>query len=194
MRTYETTFIINPQSDDSAIDQHVNAVTDLITGNGGNILRLNRIGTRRLAYDIQKLSQGYYTDIIFDGPVSLLGVLDRFYKLEEPYIRFLTVRFEGDLPPEQDSGSGDSDEDADESRDKDDDDSDDEDTKPQKVARPREEKPAEQETAESESEPEPVEEPVKAEEPQAEAKEAETKKEEEAPAPPRPTESDDDIL
>ena len=100
MRIYETTFIVNPQSDDAFIDQQATAVTGLITGNGGKILRENRIGTRRLAYMIDGLTQGYYTNIIFEAPSSVLPLMDRHFKLEEPYVRYLTIRYETEMPAE----------------------------------------------------------------------------------------------
>ncbi len=102
MSIYETTFIINPQSDDSTIDQQVVAVRNVITQNGGNILRENRMGTRRLAYMIQGLTQGYYANFIFEAPTSVLSRLERHFKLEEPYVRYLTIRYEGKMPePEE---------------------------------------------------------------------------------------------
>jgi small subunit ribosomal protein S6 len=97
VRLYETTFIINPQSDDATIDRQVKAVSELITTNGGKIVFEDRIGTRRLAYEIRGLTQGYYANFVFEGPASVLPVLDRHYRLEEPYIRFLTTIFEGDV-------------------------------------------------------------------------------------------------
>jgi len=97
LRRYETTFIVNPQVDDAAIDRQVNAVIDLIKNNGGQILRETRWGTRRMAYPIAGLTQGFYASIVFDGENQVLPVLERHYQLEEPYIRYLTVRFEGSL-------------------------------------------------------------------------------------------------
>ncbi len=97
MNLYETTFIINPQTDDATIDRHVREVADLITRNQGKIQYEDHMGTRRLAYEINGLTQGYYASFIFEAPVSLLPVLQRHYKLNESYIRHLTVRFEGDL-------------------------------------------------------------------------------------------------
>ena len=102
MTIYETTFIINPQSDDSTLDQQVVAVRNVITQNGGSILRENRMGTRRLAYMIEGLTQGYYANFIFEAPASVLSRLERHFKLEEPYVRYLTIRYEGSLPePEE---------------------------------------------------------------------------------------------
>lgn len=97
MRRYETTFIVNPQADDAAIDQQVNAVIDLIKGDGGQILRDDRIGTRRLAYPIEGLIQGYYASLIYDAETTVLPKMDRFFKLEEPYVRSLTIRYEGEV-------------------------------------------------------------------------------------------------
>ena len=98
MRTYETTFIINPQTDDAQIDRQVTDITDLIKTNGGEIKCENRIGTRRMAYAIQGLTQGYYTQLFYEAPQDALPVLDRHFKLEDPYIRFMTVLFEGPVP------------------------------------------------------------------------------------------------
>ncbi len=97
MRVYETTFIVNPQTDDATIDQHVAAVSDLITGQGGKMLHEDRMGTRRLAYPINKLTQGYYHSFIYEASNDVLPVLERHFRLNDQYLRFLTVMFEGDL-------------------------------------------------------------------------------------------------
>ncbi len=96
MRTYESTFILSPQADDAAFDQQIKAITDLIGSNDGKIVQEDRWGIRRLAFPIQKFTQGYYTRLVFEGNNALLADLERFYKLEEPYIRYLTILFEGD--------------------------------------------------------------------------------------------------
>ncbi|MGH8016528.1 MAG: 30S ribosomal protein S6, partial [Candidatus Zixiibacteriota bacterium] len=50
MNLYETTFIVNPQAEESAIDEQVKAIGKVIADNGGKIIREERMGTRRLAY------------------------------------------------------------------------------------------------------------------------------------------------
>ena len=97
MRLYETTFIINPQTDDSSIDRHVKGVADIITDGGGKVVHENRMGTRRMAYQIKKLSQGYYACIVFEAPTEVLKSLERNYRMEEAFLRNLTVLFEGDI-------------------------------------------------------------------------------------------------
>ena len=97
MRIYETTFIVNPQSDDSTIESKVRAVTDLIAKNGGKIINENRIGTRRMAYAINRLTQGYYTSLIFKAEPVILPKLERMYKLDEAFLRYLTIIYEGNI-------------------------------------------------------------------------------------------------
>lgn len=99
MRTYETTFIVNPQTDDATIDSQVGAISKLILDNGGNILNENRIGTRRLAYPIQKLTQGYYTSFVYEGTAKIIPILDHHFNLGEYYLRHLTIVYEGDPSP-----------------------------------------------------------------------------------------------
>ena len=96
MRIYESTFILSPQADDAAFDQQIKAITDLIASNDGKTIQEDRWGIRRLAYPIRKFTQGYYTRLIFKANNKVLTELERFYKLEEPYIRYLTVLFEDD--------------------------------------------------------------------------------------------------
>lgn len=97
MRIYETTFILTPQADDAAFDRQIKSVTDLITRYRGKVLDEDRWGVRRLAYPVKKFTQGYYARIVFEGNGTLLSELDRFFRIEEPYIRHLTVLFEGKL-------------------------------------------------------------------------------------------------
>ncbi len=97
MRIYETTFVLNPQTDDATLDSQVAKVADLVTGNGGKILAEKRIGTRRLAYPVRKLTQGYYSTFVYEGNTGLPAVLDRHFRLGDEFLRHLTIQFEGDL-------------------------------------------------------------------------------------------------
>ena len=99
MKLYETCFIVNPQTDEASIEKSIKSVIDLITNAGGKIVVDDRMGTRRMTYPINGLTQGYYTSLIFEAPPTLNEVLERHYRLEEAYIRHITILYEGD--PEQ---------------------------------------------------------------------------------------------
>ncbi len=98
MALYETTFIVNPQTDDATIERHVKAILDIITEAGGKIVYENRMGTRRLAYAINKLTQGYYANFIFEAPKTVVSQMDHHMRLDEAYMRHLTIVFEGPVP------------------------------------------------------------------------------------------------
>ena len=100
MRLYETTFILSPQADDAAFDRQIKAVNDVISRYQGKVIREIRWGIRRMAYPIKRFNQGFYTRIIFEADRKVLLELERFYKIEEPYIRYLTVVYEGNLDNE----------------------------------------------------------------------------------------------
>jgi small subunit ribosomal protein S6 len=97
IRIYETTFIVNPQSEEAVVDRQVKDIAEAISNHGGKILQEDRIGTRRLAYEINGLSHGHYAGFIFEGNNELLANLDKFYRHNEQYVRFLTVLFEADV-------------------------------------------------------------------------------------------------
>lgn len=96
MTRYDTTFILNPQIGDDAIEKSVKSVAEVITTNKGEILRENRIGSRRLAYIIARQTHGYYVSFIYDGNDELLKKLDHHFRFGEDYMRSLTVLWEGD--------------------------------------------------------------------------------------------------
>ena len=70
MRTYEALYIIAPNLDDDAIQAVVAGVENLITSNGGTIVRSEVWGRRKLAYEIKKHGEGFYVLLRF-GKVRL---------------------------------------------------------------------------------------------------------------------------
>jgi small subunit ribosomal protein S6 len=97
MRVYETTFILSPQADEATFDRQITAVADIINRNNGKILRQDRWGIRRLAYPIRKFNQGFYTRFIYEGSNDILTEMDRHFRLEEQFLRNLTVIYEGEM-------------------------------------------------------------------------------------------------
>lgn len=90
-RIYETTFIVNASLDDPQVEAVINRVQDTITKNGGTIRALAKWGRKRLAYSINKKTNGFYVNVEFDGPGPLLAQLDRSYQLDEMILRYLTI-------------------------------------------------------------------------------------------------------
>jgi len=90
-RQYETTFIVNASLDDTQIDAVVGRVQDTITKNGGAVTAANRWGRKRLAYPINKKTNGFYVNLEFTAPGTVLALLDRSFQLDEMILRNLTI-------------------------------------------------------------------------------------------------------
>lgn len=90
-RTYESTVIINASLDDAQVEGVITRITETITKNGGTVAALNKWGRKRLAYAINKKTNGYYVNIEFTGPSQLIAPLERSYQLDEMILRYLTI-------------------------------------------------------------------------------------------------------
>jgi small subunit ribosomal protein S6 len=94
MPVYDTTFILNPQLEESGLDSRIQEYINLIGSNGGKVVKESRMGMRRMAYLIENLNQGYYVNLIFDGSPALVNELERRMRLDEACLRFLTCRYQ----------------------------------------------------------------------------------------------------
>jgi small subunit ribosomal protein S6 len=90
-RIYETTFIVNASLDDPQVESVLGRVQETLTKNGGTILSINKWGRKRLAYSINKKTTGFYVNVEFEGPGTLLSLLERSFQLDEMILRSLTI-------------------------------------------------------------------------------------------------------
>lgn len=95
-RTYEVMYIINPDTDADRIAKLNEAVGSLIEKEGGEVVRMDDIGIRNLAYPIQKKYTGYYVLFEIDGSGQEIAELERRMRVNDLIIRFVTVRVDED--------------------------------------------------------------------------------------------------
>lgn len=86
------------------IDETIGKVEELVTKNGGKVLEIERWEKKRLAYPVKKHKYGYYVLIRLEAPANLIDPLERFYRLSEHIIKFLTIKIT-DLKKQTDSVS-----------------------------------------------------------------------------------------
>ena len=88
MTNYEVLFIIDPALEDEKKEATIEAVKEVIAADGevGNV---DVWGMRKLAYPIQKKSEGYYVVIEFQGNPSLPKELDRRLRISDNVMRHL---------------------------------------------------------------------------------------------------------
>lgn len=95
MNTYEVMYILSPELDEEGIEAAVNRFSELITGDGGEVTQLERMGRRRLAYEIKKFTEGFYVLIEFKGSSEVAQELDRVMKITDSVIRYMILRKDG---------------------------------------------------------------------------------------------------
>ena len=92
MNTYEVMYILSPELDEEGIEAAVSRFTDLITADGGEVTQFERMGRRRLAYEIKKFTEGFYVLIEFKGGSEVAQELDRVMKITDSVIRYMILR------------------------------------------------------------------------------------------------------
>jgi small subunit ribosomal protein S6 len=99
MRTYELVFVVDPRVSDEEVVTMIQEYRQMITAGGSEIVTEENWGRRKLAYPINKLSEGKY--VLFgitsqDGKTSLHEVEHRM-RQNDKILRYLTVRTDEDL-------------------------------------------------------------------------------------------------
>jgi small subunit ribosomal protein S6 len=88
MTNYEVLFIIDPALEDEKKEATIEAVKEIIAAEG-EVENVDVWGMRKLAYPIQKKSEGYYVVIEFKAEPTLPKELDRRLKISDNVMRHL---------------------------------------------------------------------------------------------------------
>ncbi len=92
MNKYEAMYIIHPTVEDDARAALVERFSSLVAQGGGNVEKIDDWGKRKLAYEIQDMTEGHYVLMHFEADSDLPRELERNFKINEPIIRYLIVR------------------------------------------------------------------------------------------------------
>ncbi|UKN02111.1 30S ribosomal protein S6 [Paracrocinitomix mangrovi] len=94
MNRYETVFILTPVLSEEQAKEAVKVYEDYITKNGGTIKHKEFWGLKKLAYQIQKKSTGFYSLVEFENDGTLIKKLEIEFKRDERIMRFLSIRMD----------------------------------------------------------------------------------------------------
>ncbi len=92
MRSYELVMILRPNLEEEANEALITKFTDIIQKNGGELVKVDKWGKRRLAYEIKKLNEGYYVVVDFKSEPDVAGELERVLKINDDVVRHIVVR------------------------------------------------------------------------------------------------------
>ena len=94
MRRYETIFIASPTLTDEQSDELVKQYEGIIAEQGGELLKTDKWGRKKLAYEIQKFSEGYYTLFEMNAGPTLVAELERRFRNHDSVIKYLSIRMD----------------------------------------------------------------------------------------------------
>lgn len=91
MSKYEVLYIIDNDVADEKKNDIVAKLQDLITTNGGNVVKVDVWGTRKYAYKINFKSEGYYVLMTFEAEGDFVAELERQMRNNESIVRELVT-------------------------------------------------------------------------------------------------------
>ena len=97
MRRYETIVIIDPDLSDEERKPVIDRINDLFPQLEGFVVMFDDWGNRKLAYPIKKKSRGYFVRIDFCGTGSLVDEMERFFRIDDRVLKYMTVLVEKDV-------------------------------------------------------------------------------------------------
>ncbi len=94
MKHYELLFVLKPTLTAEETQAKAESIKSIVESNGANIAAIDDMGTRRLAYEIQKYNRGHYFVIYFEAEPAAMDEIIRNLRYDEDVIRFLNVKYE----------------------------------------------------------------------------------------------------
>ena len=92
MNKYELIYIIDTAVEETARKELIEKFNGIITANGGEVVKVEEWGKRRLAYAIDYKTEGYYVYVGFNGASELPKELSRNFGINENVIRSQIVK------------------------------------------------------------------------------------------------------
>lgn len=101
LNEYETTYVARPDLTDEQMSRITTKIEAIVANGGGTLLVAEDWGKRKLAYLINKHVRGHYIYLNYCGPSPIILEVERNLRLEDDLLRFLTVKIECDIVPDE---------------------------------------------------------------------------------------------
>jgi small subunit ribosomal protein S6 len=93
-RVYEVMFIVRPDVAEEDVDKLIAGFSTTVTGGGGVVKTVDKMGRRKLAYLVRKFNDGNYVLLTIEATGPVVLELERRLRVTEPVIKFITVRID----------------------------------------------------------------------------------------------------
>jgi small subunit ribosomal protein S6 len=92
LRQYEVMVILDPDLDERTVAPSLDTYLNVVRQSGGSVANVDIWGKRRLAYEINKKSEGIYAVIDLNAEPAAVKELDRQLTLNESVVRTKVIR------------------------------------------------------------------------------------------------------
>src|SRR6202167_4659826 len=93
-RVYEVMFIVRPDAAEEDVDKLIAGFSTTVTGGGGVVKTVEKMGRRKLAYMVRKFNDGNYVLLTIEASGPVVLELERRLRVTEQVIKFITVRMD----------------------------------------------------------------------------------------------------
>ncbi len=93
-RLYEVMFIVRPEVEDEEADKLIEALSTTVKTGGGVVKSAEKLGRRKLAYQVRKFNDGNYILFTVEANGAVVLELERRLRVTEQVIKFITVRMD----------------------------------------------------------------------------------------------------
>ncbi len=97
MTDYEIAYILRPALEESETEERANAIAEIVKNLGGEVVSVERLGKKRLAYEIKDAREGTYVVMQFRSDAAVSKELERQLKLHEDVLRALLIRLDAKM-------------------------------------------------------------------------------------------------
>jgi small subunit ribosomal protein S6 len=97
MRRYEAVVILHPDMGEDDVRNFTERYTQLVKTSGGEIIKIEDWGLKRLAYLVKKKEKGRYILFDFVGNPALSHEMERLFKISEDVLKYLSVKLDHDV-------------------------------------------------------------------------------------------------
>ena len=94
MNLYEEIMILDPNLDENAINEIVENVKDKIIKQGGEVLKYENWGSRKLAYQLNKQEKGFYIVLLFKAPPTTIPELERYSMITDAINKIMVIKIQ----------------------------------------------------------------------------------------------------
>ncbi|WP_022834723.1 30S ribosomal protein S6 [Salisaeta longa] len=94
---YEFTYVISGVVKQDQVDGIIRNTNQFVEEHGGEILEVDEWGSQRLAYEIDRKRSGYYVNMYFKAPGTLIQQLERQMEINDDVLRYLTLRMDAKM-------------------------------------------------------------------------------------------------